>query len=141
DATTLSNVGGFMGMYLGLSFLVIFEILEIFVRWFIYLYRRRRAKLAERRPPDAVRLQKPTSTEPTLKSIKSRLKQERDATPIWRVMRQSRVHVALPLVEHRKVVRYGYFDSSNWRSAYDEKFGPFNPVHLHRNLPPVSIFH
>uniref|UniRef100_A0A1S4KQ07 Amiloride-sensitive sodium channel n=1 Tax=Ixodes scapularis TaxID=6945 RepID=A0A1S4KQ07_IXOSC len=141
DATTLSNVGGFMGMYLGLSFLVIFEILEIFVRWFIYLYRRRRRAKATGGKSDVVRLQKPTARELKLKSMKARPKQELDSVPIWHIMRQSRVNPAFTAAERRKVVRYGYFDSSNWRSAYDEKVGPFNPVHFHRSLAPVSIFH
>uniref|UniRef100_A0A090XCU4 Putative conserved plasma membrane protein n=1 Tax=Ixodes ricinus TaxID=34613 RepID=A0A090XCU4_IXORI len=93
DATTLSNVGGFMGMYLGLSFLVIFEILEIFVRWFIYLYRRRRRAKAtggkvgrcsttETHCPRA-KAQEYRKQGPSRSSIRF---------PIWHIMRQSRVN-------------------------------------------------
>ncbi|KAH6919639.1 hypothetical protein HPB50_029373 [Hyalomma asiaticum] len=36
--------------------------------------------------------------------------------------------------------QYGYFDSSDWKSAADETFGPFNPLFLHRSFRPQAFY-
>ncbi|KAH7968510.1 hypothetical protein HPB52_009103 [Rhipicephalus sanguineus] len=144
DATTLSNVGGFMGMYLGLSFLVIFEILEIFVRWFIYLYQRRRASVA------------PQPAEPTAsvaawqRHANKAIQASKDSKgwskqrSIWDILKDPGVNSAAGgLVALRRpsgAPQYGYFDSSDWKSAADEAFGPFNPLFLHRSFRPRAFY-
>ncbi|XP_037276498.2 acid-sensing ion channel 1C [Rhipicephalus microplus] len=142
DATTLSNVGGFMGMYLGLSFLVIFEILEIFVRWLIYLYQRRRAVVA------------PQPTQPTAslaawqRHANKAIQASKDdkgwskQRTIWDILKDPGVNTG-GLVALRRpsgAPQYGYFDSSDWKSAADEVFGPFNPLFLHRSFRPRAFY-
>ncbi|XP_077520087.1 acid-sensing ion channel 2-like [Amblyomma americanum] len=149
DATTLSNVGGFMGMYLGLSFLVIFEILEIFVRWFIYLYHRRHASVApqqehtepapstwQRHIDKAVEAARGSGRQGWLRHQKQ---QQRSC---WEVMKDPRASGAglVAVKRHPGPPQYGYFDSSDWKSAAEEVLGPLNPTFLHRGLRPRAFY-
>ncbi|KAL1414475.1 hypothetical protein MTO96_000877 [Rhipicephalus appendiculatus] len=144
DATTLSNVGGFMGMYLGLSFLVIFEILEIFVRWFIYLYQRRRVSVAPQpAEPTASVAAWQRHANKAIQASKDNKGWSKQRT-IWDILKDPGVNTAAGgLVALRRpsgAPQYGYFDSSDWKSAADEAFGPFNPIFLHRSFRPRAFY-
>nr|XP_050039768.1 acid-sensing ion channel 1C-like [Dermacentor andersoni] len=146
DATTLSNVGGFMGMYLGLSFLVIFEILEIFVRWFIYLYRRRRAPVAPR-PAEAAASTVAWQRHANKAIQAARANEDKRCAKqrsIWEVLKDPRVSTAAGgLVALRRpsgAPQYGYFDSSDWKSSAEEALGPFNPLFLHRSFRTQAFY-
>lgn len=136
-------------MYLGLSFLVIFEILEIFVRWFIYLYRRRRASVVpqpeehtastaawHRHANKAIQAARGVSANDN----KGWTKQQ----SIWEILKDPRANTAAGgLVALRRpsgAPQYGYFDSSDWKSSADEAFGPFNPLFLHRSFRPQAFY-
>ncbi|XP_064482578.1 acid-sensing ion channel 2-like [Ornithodoros turicata] len=122
DATTLSNVGGFMGMYLGLSFLVIFEILEILFRWGIYLWKRRY------KPQDSIAVPHREG---------ARGKSDENKENYFRNLRlgsNARVK-PLGIAKLSDGAQYGYFDSTYWKSAMDKHYGSLNSRGLFQKMP------
>ncbi|KAH9374286.1 hypothetical protein HPB48_005606 [Haemaphysalis longicornis] len=136
-------------MYLGLSFLVIFEILEIFVRWFIYLYKRRHASVAPQQqqqanlqPPSEWQRRAEKANEAARGGIGKRWPNLRTQRSCWEIMKDPRISAAAAAATGRSPAapHYGYFDSSDWKSAVDEKLGPFNPALMHRNFRPGAFY-
>ncbi|KAL3225856.1 hypothetical protein MRX96_025335 [Rhipicephalus microplus] len=143
DATTLSNVGGFMGMYLGLSFLG-------HLRDFGDI-----RALAHLPVPKAARGGRTAanSAHGELRGVAEACKQGHSGHPkttrdwskqrtIWDILKDPGVNTG-GLVALRRpsgAPQYGYFDSSDWKSAADEVFGPFNPLFLHRSFRPRAFY-